>query len=250
MKFSVRIAVLACLILACEAGKAQQMDWRMKFVPIDPWRAIDGQTNFVKSDGVEFCGQIVEVMPHGIRIEGEFGPLGTVYYPVNGWVSLAVPPQYADYFVTNYPYPAIQGGIIASPARLMAWHVGTYTYKTLKGETRTIAKLDYGVPCGPNPALLAAHEKQLQQAGEKKREAEMRTVKFLERDAMTGDSSAQYSLGFHYLHGIGCDTNEAMAIFWLTKSAKQGNMSASNDLQDIVGISISPSTNAVESLKR
>ncbi|HTV41457.1 MAG TPA: hypothetical protein VMF08_12820 [Candidatus Sulfotelmatobacter sp.] len=216
----------------------------MSFIPIHPWRAIGGQTNYVKLNGVQFCGKIVEVMPQGIRIEGEWGPLGTVYYPVNGWVNLAVPPEYGDYFVTNYPFNAIKGGIIASAARLMAWYAGTYTYKTANGESRTIEKLDYGVPCGPNPVLLAASQKQIQQAAENRRESQSRVVKFLERDAENGDSSAQYGLGIHYLRGIGCDTNEALAIFWMMKAAKQGNASASNDLQELEGISISPSTNS------
>ena len=231
MKLSICIALLlACiLVLSCEAGP----DWRTSFIPIDPWRAIDGQTNYVKLNGVQFCGKIVDVTPHGIRIEGEWGQLGRVYYPVNGWKNMPLPPEYADYFVTNYPYKATTGGIIASAARLMAWCAGTCTYKTADGESQTICELDYGTPCGPNPDLLAARQRQFQQAQEERRKTELRRVEFLQRHAENGDSSAQYSLGFHYQHGIGCETNEAMAIFWLMKAAKQGNMSASNDLQEI-----------------
>lgn len=237
-KFSIGVGLLACtfiLALTSEAARAQRTDWRMTFVPIDPWRAIGGQTNYVKLNGVQFCGKIVEVRPyeHGIRIEGEWGPLGTVYYPIPGWDYLADPPQYADFFVTNYPYVAFPGQNIPSAERLMAWSAGTYTYKTVKGVTRTIRMLDYGTPCGPNPVLIAARQKELQKANEKKREAALRTIEALEREATNGDSSAQYSLGFHYLHGLGCDTNEVMGLYWLLQSAAQGNMSASNDLQEI-----------------
>ena len=240
MKPSACLALLVtCLILSCESGKAQQTDWRTSFVPLDPWRAIGGQTNYVRLTGVQFCGQIVDVAPGGIRIEGEWGPLGTVYYPVNGWANTPFPPEYADYFVTNYPYKAMPGGIIASATRLMAWHVGSCTYKTANGESQTISELDYGIPCGPNPALLAAGK----QAQEERRKSELRRIEFLERDAADGDSWSQYSLGIHYLHGYGCETNEALGIFWLMKSAKQGNISASNDLQEIEGISIPQSTN-------
>lgn len=242
MKLSLSVTLLLACILAliCQAANAQQQDWRTSFVPLDPWRTIAGQTNYVRANGVQFCGTIVEVMPHGIRVEGEWGPLGTVYYPRNGWANVPVPPEYADYFITNYPYKAVAGGVIPSADRVMAWPAGNYTYKTVDGQLRTISQLDYGTPCGPNPLALA----QIKEAAEKKRETEMRRVEFLEKDAVDGDSAAQYSLGFHYLHGIGCETNEALAIFWLTKAAQQGNIGASNDLQEIEGISVSASTNS------
>jgi Sel1 repeat len=234
MKISVSLAVaflLAC-ILTCDAG----MDWRLTFIPIDPWRAVDGQTNYVKLDGVEFCGKIVDVTAQGIRIEGEWGKLGSLYYPANGWAFTSVPPEYPDYFVTNWPYVAFPGETIPSSKRLMAWTTdGTYTYKTVRGDSRTIRELDYGVPCGPNPVLLAAIQKHIQDEQEQKHEREARQVEFLERDATNGDSSAQYSLGIHYLHGIGCETNEVKGLFWLIKSAAQGNIDASNDLQEIEG---------------
>jgi hypothetical protein len=209
------------------------MDWRMTFIPIDPWRTIDGQTNYVKLDGVQFCGKIVEVMPYGILIEGEWGQLGRVYYPVMGWAAASVQPEYAEFFVTNYPYMAMTGQIVPSAERLMAWYAGTYTYKTVTGGSQTIAKLDYGIPCGPNPNLLAAAQKQFQDAEAKKRETESRRVAWLEKDATNGDVSAQYSLGIHYLHGIGCETNEVTGLFWLLKAAQQGDVGASNELQEI-----------------
>ena len=71
-------------------------------------------------------------------------------------------------------------------------------------------------------------------------ETEMRKIEELEHDATKGDSSAQYSLAIHYLHGFGCETNEVLGIFWLSKAAAQGNIDASNDLQAIE----SPSTNS------
>ena len=236
VKPSICVALLACMcILSCEDGEAQNSggsDWRTTFVPLDPWRAIGGQTNYVKLDGVQFCGKIVDVTPHGIRIEGEWGQLGTVYYPVNGWGDNPDQPEYADYFVTNYPYKATTGGIISSAKRLMAWYAGTCTYNTANGGSRTIGMLDYRIPCGPDPVWLAVEQKQTQDAAEKRRESDLRKIELLERDATNGDSSAQYSLGFHYLHGIGCETNQVTGIYWLLQAAAQGNMSASNDLQE------------------
>lgn len=246
MKLSIRLATLACIcVLSCGSGKGQQSDWRTSFIPIDPWRAVNGQTNYVKLNGVQFCGKVVEVTSDGIRIEGTWGRLGTIYYPVRGW-PYPYQPEYPDYFVTNYPYLAFPGQIIPSAQRLMAWSAGAYTYKTVNGRLRTIARLDYGTPCGPNPVLLAAAKEQIQVAKEQKREAELRRMEWLERDATNGDVSAQYSLGFHYLHGIGCETNEVMGIFWLLKAAQQGDITASNDLQEFEF----EATNTVGTLKR
>lgn len=246
MKISISLtSLIACVvILSCDAGKAQssgRADWRASFVPIDPWRAIGGQTNYVKVNGVQFCGKIRDVTSNGIVIEGEWGQLGTLYYPVNGWVNLAPrdQPAYPEFYVTNYPYKAVTYGIIASAARLMAFSVGTYTYITANGTVQAIPELDYGIPCGPDPALVAARQKQIQEAVDARRAIESRRIEFLTRDATNGDSWAQYSLGLHYLHGIGCETNEVMGLFWLLKAAQQGNMSASNDLQLIENAPIS-----------
>jgi hypothetical protein len=239
VKASLCLALLAC-ILSCELATAQRTDWRTSFVPIDPWRAIGGQTNFVKLNGVEFCGKIVDVTRDGVRVEGDWGLLGTVYYPPLGWGNYNHEGEYNDFFVANFPYKVFPGEIIPSDQRLMAWYVGDYTYKTVSGGSQTIRKLDYGTPCGPNPVLLAARQKQKQEAAEKRRETEMRKIEELEHDATKGDSSAQYSLAIHYLHGFGCETNEVLGIFWLSKAAAQGNIDASNDLQAIE----SPSTNS------
>ena len=231
MKSSIGLAFLAC-VLFCESAKAG-LDWRTSFVPIDPWRAINGQTNYVKLNGVQFCGKVVDVTSNGVRIEGEWGLLGTVYYPILGWGDNPDQPVYPEFFVTNFPYKATAGSLIPSAERLMAWYAGTCTYKTVKGGTQTIGKLDYGIPCGPNPVVLAAGQKQIQEAAQKRRESELRRIEFLERDATNGDSSAQYSLGYHYLHGIGCETNEVMGVYWLLQAAGHGNAEASNDLQEI-----------------
>ncbi|HEV2453026.1 MAG TPA: hypothetical protein VGY98_02115 [Verrucomicrobiae bacterium] len=233
------LLLLACILSSsCEAG----IDWRLSFVPLDPWRTTNGQTNYVKLNGVQFCGRIVDVTPHGIRMEGEWGELGTIYFPKNGWSFLPEPPHYPEFFVTNYPYRAAVGGIIPSATRLMAWVSGAYTYQTARGGPRTIRELDYGTPCGPNPVLLAAMQKQLQEAEALRREKEKRRIEILQKDAARGDSSAQYSLGVHYLHGLGCETNQVMGIFWLLKAQEQGNMEASNELQEIQLESANPQT--------
>ncbi len=196
-------------------------DWRISFVPQDPWRAINGQTNYVKIDGVEFNGQVVDITSDGIRIDGEWGSLG-------------FPSHREDFLVANFPYQVVNDETISFSEHLMAWYVGTYAYGTVNGGSRTIHKLDYGVPCGPNPDKLAALQREIQEESEIKRQAELRKLESLKEAATNGDSSAQYSLSVHYLYGVGgCETNKDAAIFWLSKSAAQGNMMASNDLVQV-----------------
>jgi len=249
MKISIRLLALLTCLLSCEPGEAQNSarpDWRASFVPINPWRTIGGRTNYVKLNGVQFCGKIVAVTPHGVRMQGQWGQLGTLYYPVNGWSYLPAPeqPVYPEFYVTNYPFKAITGGNIASATRLMAWYAGTYTYTTASGDSMAIPELDYGTPCGPDPVLLAASQKQIQEEEERRRASDLRKMEFLTRDATNGDIAAQYSLGFHYLHGIGCETNQVMGIYWLLQAAAHGNTSASNDLQEIENEPVS--TNALK----
>lgn len=56
-------------------------------------------------------------------------------------------------------------------------------------------------------------------------------VRWLQPKATNGESSAQCSLGLHYLKGQGCETNKTLAVFWLQKAADQGDSEASNKLE-------------------
>lgn len=60
-------------------------------------------------------------------------------------------------------------------------------------------------------------------------------VHWLIIQATNGDSSAQCSLGEHYLAGQGCETNRELGTYWLTQAANQGDMEASNKLDRING---------------
>ncbi len=203
---------------------------KYNFVPRDPWRAIDGATNYVKKDGVEFCGKIMDVTKDGVRIEGEFGELfGTGYFP--GVY------DYEDFFVANFPFDVVNDQVIPASQHLMAWRSGTYTYSTVNGGSRTIKKLDYGIPCEIPPELI---KQQIEAAkaralADKKRaeQGQIAAVKWLQPKATNGDNSAQYELGLHYLKGQGCESNRESAIYWLQKSASQGNLQASNRLASL-----------------
>lgn len=214
--------------LAAEQKAAQLQQEVLNFVPRDPWRHLDGVTNYVKPQGVEFCGKVMDITPHGIRVQGQFGALFATSY------SEADLYDYSDFFIANYPYMVVQNQVIQSDQHLMAWFVGTYTYTTVGGGSRTIYKLDYGFPCGPPPELIAqqieaAKQYEIQHQN-KVRQSQTNAVKWLQLNATNGSASAQFSLGLHYLNGVGCESNRQQAVFWLNKAAAQGDMEASNKL--------------------
>jgi hypothetical protein len=209
------------------------VDARNKFVPRDPWRASDGATNYVKIHGVEFYGKIVDITSGGVIINGSYGRLYGDPYPTPYAPSLF---DYNDFFVAHFPFDVVNDQVIPEDEHLMAWYVGTYTYTTVSGGSRTIKKLDYGVPCEP-PAptkeqIEAAKAKAI--LGKKQvEEGQINAVKWLQSQATNGDAGAQFSLGIHYLNGKGCETNRELAVYWLKESAAQGNIEASNKLSTL-----------------
>ena len=55
----------------------------------------------------------------------------------------------------------------------------------------------------------------------------------LKIQATNGIAYSQRSLGLHYLSGQGCETNLERGIYWLQKSAAQGDSEASNKLEQL-----------------
>jgi hypothetical protein len=214
----------------------QQQQFLYDFIPRDPWRVLNGTTNYVKLQGVEFCGKVVDITPNGVRIEGEFGDLCKTYYPAEGF-SDVYNHDFQDFFVARFPFEVVNGQIISSDEHLMAWYVGAYTYTTVSGGSRTIRKLDYGIPCGPAPEFVQQQIEAAKAKAEKDKQKaiqlQINAVCWLLSQATNGDASAQCSLGIHYLNGQGCETNREQAIYWLQKSAAQGNIEASNKLASL-----------------
>jgi hypothetical protein len=210
-------------------------DPSLDFIPENPWRSLDGETNYIKTDGVEFCGKVVDVTPNGIRVEGEFGGLFETSY------SSSSDADYHDFFVAHYPFQAVNDQVIYESEHNMAWSVGTYTYSTAQGGSRTIRKLDYGIPCEAPQKLVeraiaaaAAASKAKEEINRQKIfQAQINTVRWLSPQATNGDASAQCSLGEHYLNGQGCETNQEQGIYWLQKAADQGDLEASNKLEQL-----------------
>jgi Sel1 repeat len=202
------------------------------FVPLDPWRSIYGITNYIKNSGVEFCGKIIKVQPTGVRIKGSYGPLFTTSYNPSDFGD-----NNTEFFVANFPFEAAENEFIPETNHWMAFYVGTYSYTTVAGGSRTIRKLDYGNPCTPPPELIKQlaeiQQEQAKLQRKKIEESQHRAFLWLQTQATNGSPSAQCSLGLHYLDGQGCETNKSLAIRWLTKAASQGSLEASNKLVEI-----------------
>jgi|GEM_PF-2138623 len=192
------------------------------FVPRDPWRALNGTTNYVKAGGVEFCGRVVEITGNSARLDGAFGPLFTTTYD-------PAIPNHTSFIVTNLPPGLAGAGMIRPEDHLMAWDLGPVTL----ANGAVTERLDYGIPCPappPSPEQLEAARSRKDAERQRWWQVQSNTVRLLSTEASSGDAGAQYSLAMHYLNGVGCETNRDQAIYWLQKSSAQEYVEASNKL--------------------
>ena len=134
---------------------------KKKLIPNDPWRQIDGETNYMSVDSgyVIFSGQIQEVTQNGIRVWGKYGNS----------------PQ-EEYFVLNFPYHFDAGESIDPEKRFAAFENGNFSYITEDGYAKTIAKLIYGKPCA-RPTNADSVELAAQQLNSKDIEQITNTIK-------------------------------------------------------------------------
>jgi len=222
---------------AVQAEAAAETEYEREFVPHDPWRTHDGETNYIKAVGFEFCGKVLQVADGGVRITGNYGPIFTAHYYSN----IEDIDNNSEFFVANYPYTIAEDELISESSHLMAYYVGTYTYTTVQGASRTIRKLDYGIPCDApqwfidkEKEIIAANQRaaeiKLERERQKILEGQTNAVRMLLSEATNGDASAQGRLGIHYLNGQGCETNIQTAIYWLQKASIQGDTDSSNIL--------------------
>lgn len=220
--------ILAIALLVPMAVEAQS--------PEQPWRIMNGATNYAAGGSwKQFCGKVVEVQPHGVRIDGEYGEPGDVHYDSENY-------NYRDFFVKNFPYRVAEGDIIGNKQYFSAFEDGTYTYATTIGGSRTIHSLDYGIPCDaplPSPEEIAARieaDKARKTALDKaKRESDARALKWNQDQADAGDPYGLLRMGERYRDGSGVETNTAKAREYLTKSAAMGNQTAKEELLKLNG---------------
>ena len=205
------------------------------WIPDDPWRVIDGKTNWAKAPGwMQFAGKVVEVQPKGIRIHGIYGEPGTVVYD---------PKDYdinKDFFVRGFPYSVAENDFIGSVMHLTGMLNGTYTYPTVTGGSATLHELLYGEPCSapqPSPeqikAIQDAHKAKADAAKKAKQDADTRTLKWNQDQAEQGDSYGLLRMGERYRDGDGVGKDESKARENLTRSAALGNNTARDELSNL-----------------
>jgi hypothetical protein len=122
------------------------------FQPKDPWRLLDGKIYNAKDvSWVQFSGQVLEVKPNGILMDGDFGP------PLEAGFGKR------EYFVENFPvqsYPPADGETITPPMNFVA-HLGEkssiyrFTNTTIDLRAQTVRRLDYGKVVESPPPDLA-----------------------------------------------------------------------------------------------
>jgi len=208
--------------------------------PLHPWRIIDQTTNIALGDGwYQFNGKVFQNLPgQGIIVQGGYGRPNYHWRPDDD-LDLG-----RLFFVANFPIEMPDDSSIGNRSMLTAKSDGLYTYNTANGSIKTIARLEYGIPCSaPQWYIDAKIESDKQDANaeitnliildKKKRTAATNAFKYLLSDASNKMAYAQYSVGLRYLNGNGCETNALEAIRWLKLAAAQGNIEASNKLAKI-----------------
>lgn len=185
----------------------------------EPWRIVNGVTNRTSIKWATFNGRVLQVHPTGVRFEGYYTPLdgGGDYF--------------GEFFVRNFPFDVAEKDIIGTENQqpMVAFPVGSYSYTTVLGASRTIRQLDYGkvwiapFPKPPTPEQLATAK-----AAEAKRKSAVAaaTLKYNQDQAAAGNAYGQLRMGERYLKGDGVEKDEAKAREYLQKSAAQGNAEA------------------------
>ncbi len=195
----------------------------------DPWRVINGRTYKVDKNWVFFEGQVSQVLEGGIILHGVFFSPGT-------------DSSEGDFFVQHFPFKAVDNSVFgyAPGAFLCAKDAGTFTFITVLGATRTITKLDYGIPCAaPAPtdaqikAVIEERRKAQEKAAQDKIETAARLLKWQQSEAAAGNPRQQYNLGLRYLHGDGVAEDPPAARVWLAKAAAQGDPDAKSALENL-----------------
>lgn len=220
--------ILALGMAISVSAHAQQ-----QFVPRDPYRIINGETNYVYPKGVQFYGTVLEVQKTGIRIMGLYGDPRTLEsnYGPNG-----TDDHGSEFFVANFPYPVAENDFISGDKHLFAFPAGIYEYTTTLGASRSIHKLDFGEiftpPAPPKPtdqelaSLKAAKEA-------KKKAAQDAALKSNEDAAAKGDAYGLLRMGERYRDGEGIEKDVVKAREYLKKASAAGSPTATEELSKL-----------------
>jgi hypothetical protein len=133
--------------------------------------------------------------------------------------------------VTNYP--AIGSASVGKEIFIKAIRIGTFRgYQDQPIDLYDCGSIYRPPPLTPEQVEVAKSAAKVRAAESRRRYlmGETNAFNFLLTEASNGSASAQCRLGEHYLSGIACETNLAKGIFWLTQSANNGSVDASNKL--------------------
>ena len=193
-------------------------------------------TESTTSEPRQMSYKVLDVTKEGCRVWSDFYEADLFIYGIDG---------YSDRHYTSYIVP-----------------IGSYSYITVNGATRKIPA--YKVVSDQDVATraLAARERAQAAKAEKdkadqeqmkrdrerqawynkaieeqnkttKRMVSMRVFEFRKEQATNGLPTAQYQVGKAYLDGENCPTNKTLGVYWLTKSAEQGNADAKAALDEL-----------------
>jgi len=228
-------------VVSPEEQQRQLLEKQKEFLPKDPWRFINGHTNFAKALGwKQFQGKILEVHPYGIRVQGSYGDPITWF---QGGEGVTAHTAQREFFVEHFPYAAAENEWLGEDQKFVAFETGTFSYVSVLGDTRTIRSLDYGGPVEPPPGLVEAMAAKQQAAQAKakadtlqaKQAAAGAALKWNQEQADKGDAFGQYRMGQRYLTGDGVEKDVIKAREMFAKSAAQGDVDASNALARLTG---------------
>jgi len=250
--------------LQAQIQAAQQAELNLIYSK-DPWRAINGSTNYIGGSGwYEFQGKSQEVMADGVVFKGKWGQVLTVYTDEssNGHLVKRVSNSgqasvttysstttarasgnavedtsierqliYGDDFfiVKNFPYPA---DARQGYEQMMAYLDGYYTYTNSSRQVLTIKSFDYGKPCVKtwSPEALAAAK---QKSDQKKHSTEDKVLKSNQDSAGRGEPYGMMRMGERYRDGDGVEKDLTKARDYLTKAAAAGSQTAADELKQL-----------------
>lgn len=205
-----------------------------KQLAIHPWRIVDGVTCHTSGPGwYTFHGEVVGVHPDGIRVYG--------FYDEKQAKDLTLNSE-RDFFVRNFPYDVVEDDKLPYLSAYQAKLVGTYTYRTVLGASRTIRCFDYGIPCGP-PTVKTPTEDPIvasNRLAKARSTAADATLKFHQTQAAAGDRYGLREMGRRHMTGNGVERDLVKARQLLSSAAGKGDQEAVALLRELLSTNTAP----------
>ncbi len=197
----------------------------------DPWRIINGTTNYVLGTNQVFklfFGKVLGTHPDGIRIDGAIFP--TVERSSRYGESVRT-----EFFVRGFSRSFVDGEFIGPENGFAAIQSGHHQYNTALGGTRKIVSLDYGRPTD-EPSWVK--ENQLKALDAEKKRQSQAAGKLIEKSIAyerglmdKGEALGFYMIGCRYLKGDGLEKDETKALGLLKTAADKGSTDAASLLK-------------------